>query len=42
MKWTEKKTRRGWGVEGVTYRTREEETQAIDGERGEGWNEQDA
>lgn len=35
------KTGRGWGVEGVTLRQRREQgPQAIDGERGEGLNEQ--
>lgn len=31
--------RKGWGVKGVTERG-EQEPQAIDGKRGEGWNEQ--
>lgn len=42
MKWTEEKTGRGWGVKGVAEngREREQGPQAIDGKRGEGWNEQ--
>lgn len=38
MKWTEKKTGRGWGLKGVMERGREREhgPQAIDGEVGRG------